>query len=92
MSEETEAIMPNGVSTQTKPANRPANELRFGSIKVVIWCNESRNGPMFNVTVSRLYREGESWKESHSFGQDDLPVLALALQDAYFWIHNQDKP
>lgn len=90
MSQELEATMPNGNTAQTKPANRPANELRFGSIKVVIWQNESRNGPMYNVTVSRLYREGETWKESHSFGHDDLPVLALALQDAYFWIHNQD--
>lgn len=90
MTEEMEADMPNGSNTQTKPANRPVNELRFGAIKVVIWRNESRNGPMFNVTVSRLYREGESWKETHSFGHDDLPVLALALQDAYFWIRSQD--
>lgn len=90
MPEEMEANMPNNGNAQTKPANRPVNELRFGSIKVVIWRNESKNGPMFNVTVSRLYREGESWKESHSFGHDDLPVLALALQDAFFWIRNQD--
>lgn len=90
MSGEMEADMPNNGSTQSRPANRPVNELRFGAIKVVIWRNESRNGPMFNVTVSRLYREGESWKESHSFGHDDLPVLALALQDAFFWIRNQD--
>ena len=90
MSQETEAVMPNGGNAQAKPANRPANELRFGSIKVVIWQNEFRNGLMYNVTVSRLYREGDTWKESHSFGHDDLPVLALALQDAYFWIHNQD--
>lgn len=90
MSEETEDTMPNDSSAQAKPSNRPANELRFGSIKVVIWRNESKNGPMYNVTASRLYREGESWKESHSFGHDDLPVLALALQDAYFWIRSQD--
>jgi len=85
-----QADMPRNGSTQTKPVNRPAHELRFGSIKVVVWRNESRNGPMFNVTACRLYRDGESWKESHSFGHDDLPVLGLALTDAFFWIHNQD--
>ena len=82
--------MPDDSRTQARLTNRPANELRYGTIKVVIWRNESRNGPMLNVSVSRLYRDGESWKESHSFGHDDLPVLLLALQDAYFWIRNQN--
>jgi len=28
------------------------------------------------VTVSRSYKEGDSWKSSDSFGRDDLLVLA----------------
>ena len=90
MKETTEVNMSNSNNAQTKSVNKPAHELRFGVIKLVIWRNEFRNGPMFNVTISRLYRDGESWKESHSFGHDDLPVIALALQDAYFWIRNQE--
>ncbi len=89
MHEEMEDIMPNDGSGQSKPANRPVFEARHGSIKVLVWQNESRNGPMFNVTVSRLYKDGDTWKESHSFGHDDMPVLALACQEAYFWIRGQ---
>jgi hypothetical protein len=33
-------------------------------------------GPFYNVTVSRSYKEGDSWKSSDSFGRDDLLVLA----------------
>lgn len=68
-------------------ANRPVKEVRYGSIKVVIWRNQSANGPMYNATVARLYKDGDEWKESHSFGQDDLLVLAKALHDAFDLIH-----
>jgi hypothetical protein len=68
-------------------ANRPINEVRYGSIKVVIWRNQTANGHMYNVTVARLYKDGDDWRESHSFGQDDLLVLAKALHDAFGLIH-----
>ena len=67
--------------------NRPINEVRYGSIKVVIWRNPTANGHMHNVTVARLYKDGDDWKESHSFGQDDLLVLAKALDNAFDIIH-----
>lgn len=68
-------------------ANRPINEVRYGGIKVVIWRNQTANGPMYNVTVARLYKNGDDWRESHSFGQDDLLVLAKALDNAFEIIH-----
>jgi hypothetical protein len=43
---------------------------------------------MFNVTVSRSYKDSEAqWQESSSFGMDDLLPLAKALDDAHSWIH-----
>ena len=68
-------------------ANRPINEVRYGSVKVVIWRNQTANGHMYNATVARLYKDGDDWKESHSFGQDELLVLAQALEDAFHVIH-----
>jgi len=44
---------------------------------------------MHNVTAARLYKEGENWKESAGFGQDELLTLAKALNDAHTWIHAQ---
>lgn len=69
--------------------NKPVYEVRYGIIKAVIWRNDTQNGPMHNVTVSRLYKDGDEWKESSGFGRDDLLVLAKALDDAHTWIHSQ---
>ena len=68
-------------------SNRPIHEIRYGNVKVVIWRNATANGHMYNATVARLYKDGDEWKESHSFGQDDLLVLAKALHDAFDCIH-----
>lgn len=69
--------------------SRPAHEIRFGSVKVVIWKNQTSNGHMFNVTAARLYKDNGDWKESSGFGVDDLLILAKALNDAFAWIHTQ---
>jgi hypothetical protein len=42
-----------------------------GSIVASIWKNESLSGNWFNVTVTRLYKDGDTWKRSESFGRDD---------------------
>lgn len=69
--------------------NRPVKEIRYGSIKAVVWKNQTQNGPMFNVSVARIYKDGNDWKESTSFGQEDLPILSKALLDAHTFIHQQ---
>lgn len=69
--------------------NRPVHEIRYGGIKAVIWRNNTQNGPMHNVSVARLYKDGEQWKEASSFNTEDLPTLAKALLDAHSWIQLQ---
>ena len=70
--------------------SHPIHEIRLGTIRACIWANVSREQrTFFNVSVSRLYRDGEQWKDSHSFGRDDLPVLAKVVELAYAWIWNQ---
>ena len=43
-------------------SNQPANELRYGRIKAVIWKNAgpNGNGPTFSTTIVRLYKDPES--------------------------------
>lgn len=68
-----------------KPAdNHPVHEIRHRNIRATIWKNETPKGPMYNVTVSRSYRDdaGE-WHDSSSFGFSDLMNLAKALYDAH---------
>jgi hypothetical protein len=67
-------------------AERPSQEIRLGRIKASIWRNQTATGTRFNVTVCRLYRDGEQWKISESFGRDDLPLVCKALDQAHTWI------
>lgn len=65
---------------------QPVHEIRFGLIKACIWKNQTRAGDRHNITVSRLFRNGDVWKESSHFGRDDLPVLAKVIDLAHTWI------
>ena len=78
-------------TTSNNPANSkpPIHTVRFGSVKAAIWQNETSNGHMYNVTVSRTYRDGEQFKDSSSFGPDELLTLAKALDEAHSWIFEQ---
>lgn len=39
--------------------------------------------------MSRSYKQGEEWKQSDSFGADDLLLLAKLLDQAHSWIISQ---
>lgn len=64
----------------------PVHVIRFGLVKASIWRNETKSGERHNVTVSRLYRNGDIWKESSHFGRDDLLVVAKVMDLAHSWI------
>jgi hypothetical protein len=69
--------------------NRPVHEIRLGRIRASVWTNESTGQDVwFNVSISRLYRDGNEWKTTTSFGRDDLPLVAKAAEMAYAWIWN----
>ena len=49
-----------------------------------------RDGPAYNATVSRLYKDDDQqWKTSESFGRDDLLLLAKVLDLAHTWVSEQ---
>ena len=56
--------------------NKPVAELRIGAVKATVWENEVGGITRHNVTFSRIYRDGDQWKTSHSFGLNNLLVLA----------------
>ena len=68
---------------------KPAHEIRLGRIKATIWENETDNGTRHNVTVSRLYKDGDQWKQTTSFGREDLPLVAKVVDLAHTWIYEQ---
>jgi len=71
--------------------NRPAHEIRLGLIKASIFHNLTRAGERYNVTLTRLFRNGDVWSQSSHLGRDDLLVAAKCLDMAHTWIHEQDR-
>ena len=71
------------------PAKAPVHEVRLGRIKAAVWENTTENGVRHNVTISRLYKDGTQWKDSASFGRDDLPLLWKVADCVHTWILQQ---
>ena len=41
---------------------KPVAEVRIGRVKAAIWPNETEGRTRHTVTFSRLYKDGEQWK------------------------------
>jgi len=70
---------------------KPIHEIRAGLMKVRIWRKTARGGLRHTVSVTRLYRNGDVWKESARFGRDDIPLLRLLLDKAHTWIYRHSQ-
>ncbi len=69
-----------------KAKQQPVHDVRIGAVKATIWENETTSGTRHNVTLSRLYKDGEEWKQTESFGRDDLLLVAKVVDQAHSWI------
>ena len=70
---------------------QPIHEIRRGLIKVRIWRKRTRDRLRHTITVTRLFRNGDLWKESTRFGRDDIPLIRLVLNEAHTWIYQQTQ-
>ena len=71
--------------------NQPVHQIRHGAVSASIWCQETEKGQMFNVTFQRAYKDGDTWKNSTSFGRNNLLVVSLIAARAFEWIGNQPR-
>ena len=62
---------------------KPVAEIRIGRVKATVWRNGTEDHPRHNVTFSRLYKDGDQWKSTQSFGRNDLLVLAKVADQAH---------
>jgi hypothetical protein len=72
--------------TTMNTKNKPVHDVRLGAIKAAIWANSTPKGIRHSVTLTRLYKDGENWKYSDSFGRDDLPLIEKVADEAFRWI------
>lgn len=71
--------------------NRPVHEERLGRIKACVWKNDTKKGIRYNVTYSRIFKDGDDWKESDSFGRDDNLLLARVAEIVTVWIYRHQQ-
>ena len=74
---------------ETPVAQAPVHKIRLGRITAAIWENEGSKGTFYNVTINRCYKDGDERKETTSFGRDDLPLVAKAVDQAHTWCYEQ---
>jgi hypothetical protein len=67
-------------------ALHPVHEIRRGLVKARIWRKKTKSGIRHSVSVVRLFRNDDAWKESTRFGRDDLPLVRHVLDLAHTWI------
>jgi hypothetical protein len=79
---------PGSQARDEKSGNKPVHEVRLGRIRAAVWLNDTENGPRYNVQITRLYKDQkDKWKDSTSFGREDLPLVAKVADMAMIWIY-----
>ncbi len=77
--------MSTTTTTADRPTNPPIAKVRHGNIHASIWKNYSPKGhPWYSTTVERTYKgQNGQWKPTHSFGRDELLIVAQVVTEAY---------
>ena len=90
------ATLNSGEGMLRSPSNpcctRPCRAFARGALPPVLPCRgepgtPARGGGSYNAQLSRLYRDGDSWKRTGSFGRDDLLTVAKVADMAHTRIH-----
>ena len=74
---------------------KPISEVRIGRVKAAIWPNGTDGCTRHNVTFSRLYKDGDEWKNTQSFSRNDLLLLAKVADQAHsriFELQQAEEP
>lgn len=72
----------------------PIHRIRLSTISAAVFKNTSSDGKTyFNAQFDRSYKDGDEWKHTKSFGQNDLLNLAKVADLTHSWmIEQQNAP
>lgn len=62
---------------------KPVAKVVRGAIKIAIWEQVGQYGKFYTMSASRSYKDGDDWKTSNSFIEDEALILSKAFNDAY---------
>ncbi|MBL8820379.1 MAG: hypothetical protein JNL58_30425 [Planctomyces sp.] len=72
-------------------ARPPIHEIRHGLILAKIYRKKSKGVLRYSVTLVRLFRNGDVWKESSRIVSEDLLAAVWVLDKADSWISRQGE-
>jgi len=71
---------------------KPIHKIKDRRLSAAIWANKTKDGKtVHSVTFTRVYRQGEEFRDSTSFGRFDLLAIARLAQDAYAFLSQQER-
>ncbi|MEX2170737.1 MAG: hypothetical protein WD851_15580 [Pirellulales bacterium] len=78
------------MKTENETKNRPVHKIEVETIVAAIWANKAKYtaGMLYSVRITRRYPVAGTWRETPSFGVDELPLVAKAAELAREWILN----
>ncbi len=72
---------------------QPEKKFNVGLVKATVWKNTSSTGDEFRtVSVNKSYMKDGEWKNSNSFGADDLGKAIDVLQQAQEYLNGSNVP
>ena len=70
--------------------NKPIRTFRCGSITAAIWSDSKAINheivEMHSIRIDKAYKDGDEWKNTHTFAAEDLPKVALVADEAYRYL------
>ena len=75
--------------TNNTPKTQPAHQIRSRAVKAALWRNATDKGTFYNITLERLYKDGEVWKSASSFGIGDTGDVETVLKQTREWVQAQ---
>lgn len=70
----------------------PIHTIRSGCVKASIWVNKIKDKQsgkeieVFSVSLIKSYKDGNEWKDTNIYKQNDLPKSILAMQKAFEYL------
>ena len=72
---------------------KPVQTIRVDDCSASIWEREftvkGKPTKFISISFERSYKDGEDWKNTDSYGREDLLVLAYIAKEAFRWIVSQ---
>jgi hypothetical protein len=63
---------------------QPLKQFKAGNLSLSVWENTNTQGTLKSFSFQRSYKdEKEEWQHTQTLRPNDLPKLALLLQEAY---------